>query len=407
MTVSLVQSVAGAGATASVALSGVAAGSLLVAEVRIGPPFGATVTVSDSVNGAWTLAASKEQVSDVHTVYVFFFPNSAAGNPTITVSASTGTTRLNASEWAGVSDDPLGNTAGAQSGAGGPLDSGAITVSAGDLVFGAASNDGAASADWTAGGTTAGGSWVTAASYNEAQHRLYSQGVIATVSGSFSSFPTQAAFTGCTSVVVRFRAAPTDPAPAAAILDSFGGTLSGWTNPALNYGFPLAISGGNLIGDPGDTAGAAWTAAFTPGDLECYITLVNGIAGGTELGLDLADALINAHRYQMVFQGSGATGDYLVRRYSDDFTFTNILSGAHPVAAGDKVGFQRIGNDLNLWHYTGGAWHQFDTVTDATYSGMKHVGVKDYAGTNTYDDFAGGAIAAAAEASFLIPMRMI
>jgi hypothetical protein len=91
-------------------------------------------------------------------------------------------------------------------GSGGPVDSGAISVTAGDLVFGAAGNSNSVAASWTAGGTSAGGTWAVVNTYNDVNHQVMSQYVVATATGSYSSFPTQASFTFCTSQVIQFKA---------------------------------------------------------------------------------------------------------------------------------------------------------------------------------------------------------
>ncbi len=70
--------------------------------------------VSDSVNGAWTLAKAVDEASNFSTSE-YYFPNSAAGTPTITVtySGSTATRKIIASEYTGIAlTNPVDVTAG-------------------------------------------------------------------------------------------------------------------------------------------------------------------------------------------------------------------------------------------------------------------------------------------------------
>ena len=158
-------------------------------------------------------------------------------------------------------------------------------------------------------------------------------------------------------------------APSTSVLAD-GSSVAGFTTPAWNTDpNAMSSSGGNFVGVVGNQSAAAWTSAFTAGDLECYMTLVSGIANGTEFYVCLASATVNAHRYLLLFENSTT---YKLRRYSDDFTQTQIGAGTQATSAGDKLAIQQVGTSINLWIYTGGSWTQFDSVVDATYSDMAY-----------------------------------
>lgn len=177
-------------------------------------------------------------------------------------------------------------------------------------------------------------------------------------------------------------------APSTPVLDTFSGTLANWTNPAWNAG-AMAISGGVVVGTAAAQTAMGWTAPFAAGNgLECFCTLPNGLSNGAESSLRMEHALSNGHGYTLIF--SNATSTYDIRRYSDDFTQVSILTGSRAITAGDKVGIQRIGAAINLWHFTGGAWVLFDTTNDPTYTDLAYIGIGDYNAINTYDDFGGG-----------------
>ena len=88
----------------------VTAGSLLIVAARKG---GAdeTFTVSDNVNGAWTIAVVQFQASQGKQL-IAFFRNAAAGATTVTVSYTTATTlRWSIHEYSGVAtSSPLDQT---------------------------------------------------------------------------------------------------------------------------------------------------------------------------------------------------------------------------------------------------------------------------------------------------------
>lgn len=207
MAASLVQAVNGSGATNTIAVTGVAAGSLLVTVARVGA-LGATVTVADNVNGAWTQAVAQAQSTDGHTGYIFYRENSAAGSLTVTLTTSGGSTRLVFSEWSGVfASGSLGNTNSAQAGAY-PLPSGTVTANDGDLVLGGMTNQRVQVADYVAGGT--GGTWTICNSYSEAEHSVASQYVVGVGTGvTYESAPSDngVTFVNQTSMIAQFRAA--------------------------------------------------------------------------------------------------------------------------------------------------------------------------------------------------------
>lgn len=175
-------------------------------------------------------------------------------------------------------------------------------------------------------------------------------------------------------------------APSTPILDNFSGTLANWTQSAWGSGANFIISGG-LLASPGGGSGMNWTAPFSAGDLEAYVTLANGPHNGCEAHVMLSQSAPNMQGYGLMFDN--AAGNYELRRWSDSFTQTSIASGTRAVAAGDKIAIQRIGTAVNLWHFSG-SWTQFNSVVDATYMGTQYVGIKDFGNTNTYDDYGGG-----------------
>ncbi len=168
-----------------------------------------------------------------------------------------------------------------------------------------------------------------------------------------------------------------------------GTSLASFTGAVWNVSDAMGISAGKIVGSgAGRQSTTARTAAFTAGPLECSVTMSNGFDPSAETTLSIADALVNAHRYCIVYQ---SVSNYIFRRFDDDFTFTTIGSGSQTLSIGDKIALQRIGTSLNYWRDGGGGWSLVQTVNDSTYGSiMQYVGLGDYNTINQYDDFSGG-----------------
>lgn len=145
----------GAGVTLVATLSSVQSGDLLVACFR--ERDGTTInSVSDDVNGAWTVAVTRSVTAA--QIAVYYLQNSAAGSPQVTVTFSGGSVQAdgNFSAWSGVvtasaldATNSAGNTAATTH------SPGSITPSAAALVlscagFGADHGGGAPATGFTA-----------------------------------------------------------------------------------------------------------------------------------------------------------------------------------------------------------------------------------------------------------------
>ena len=126
----------GSSTTTSLAYnSAVTAGDTLVVFVRVGAAISG-VSVSDSVNGAWTSAINTDTVGDSHIVG--YFQNTASGTPTVTVSWTTsGSIRLGILEYGGVAASSLdqGPTYASFSGAAGVATSPSVTTTVASEVL--------------------------------------------------------------------------------------------------------------------------------------------------------------------------------------------------------------------------------------------------------------------------------
>ena len=129
--------------TVVVTLSGVAAGDLLVCAVSAGNASSPTISVSDSLNGAWTpIGAVIRNATMNQCAQLFFFPKSAAGSPVITATLGT-TEQFGAIVAAGFSGvvgvSPLDQNTGQQTSGTNPTSGSVTTTVDGELIFAAVS----------------------------------------------------------------------------------------------------------------------------------------------------------------------------------------------------------------------------------------------------------------------------
>jgi hypothetical protein len=147
--------------SASLAYSGaVGAASFLVCAIRNGtatPPS----SVTDTVNGAWTLAAQKINDASTNDTYlsIWFFPNSAGGTPTVSHNGA-GSTRMCIAEYSGMPAAAAvlaSSTHDDNAGGGGNVvwNSGSVAVPSGASLAIGAYGDG------NDGGGTPNGAWVS------------------------------------------------------------------------------------------------------------------------------------------------------------------------------------------------------------------------------------------------------
>jgi hypothetical protein len=89
-----------------------------------------------------------------------------------------------------------------------------------------------------------------------------------------------------------------------------------------------------------------------------------------------------------------STGDVLkVFRYDNGVGTLLGSTVAQEITNGDAIGIRRTGNDIQIWHRTGGVWSLKAVRTDSTYTGPWFAGFyasDTNAGAFLYDNFGGG-----------------
>ena len=123
-----------------VTLNGVASGDLLTCSMTFGNPGGTTVSVSDNVNGSWSVASAVHYNSVIgQTTAQFYLANSKAGNTTITATAQAASAydAMNCQEWVGAAtSSPLDQATQADGTSANPSSGSVTTTSAGELILG-------------------------------------------------------------------------------------------------------------------------------------------------------------------------------------------------------------------------------------------------------------------------------
>jgi hypothetical protein len=198
----------GAAAGATLSLGAVAAGQFIRCCIRIGAG-GSAPTVADDKDGSYTSAVTGQTDGLGDKCYEFYlYPTVSTASRTVTVTSAGGTIRIIASWFT----PPTGTTGVSVSASNGgsahatSAASGNATAASGDLVAGAAITGNAANFDWTAGGTSAGGTWATDQDFNAASHPLYSQYVVASAGGTFVSQPVYGGTEDVGSTIVVYNA---------------------------------------------------------------------------------------------------------------------------------------------------------------------------------------------------------
>jgi hypothetical protein len=133
--------------TITFSYSNVTAGDTLVGCTAWANGAGITASVADSVNGAWTSMRKQTLASGTDHLEVFYFLNSAAGSPTVTVTYSSAATFRRVAGLAVAGIKTTSAEDGENSGSGNSTDpaSGAFSTAAtNSFIFGCVSNNGAA-----------------------------------------------------------------------------------------------------------------------------------------------------------------------------------------------------------------------------------------------------------------------
>lgn len=148
-----------------------------------------------------------------------------------------------------------------------------------------------------------------------------------------------------------------------------------------------------------------WNPATYGPDCECYLTLTTLVAADARsLVIRIQQPTGSYDGYGLLVDPDPTPDEWTVSRIDNEVWTQLGAVISQNVVNGEKIGLEAIGSDIAAYHYTGGAWSQKLTRSDATYSNAGNTGF--YGTSDTawrYDDFGGGTVVAAGVA---IPVFM-
>jgi hypothetical protein len=131
-------------------------------------------------------------------------------------------------------------------------------------------------------------------------------------------------------------------------------------------------------------------------DCEVYATALALPTNNTDrmdlfLGLQTIGAgTTDGYQLRFVFN-SGAGDTWGIYRVDNDAGTLLGSTTVNNMAAGSKMGFERIGSTLSAYKFSGGVWTLVVSQTDSTYTGLGAIGMATQT-AGRFDDFGGGTL---------------
>ena len=185
--------------------------------------------------------------------------------------------------------------------------------------------------------------------------------------------------------------------PTTGVLDSFGGTLDGWSSLDGTGSVGTISSGQWASGSP--YLWAYWDAGTFGADEEAYITISSMNASVNNNGRVFARpqqvGTANPDGYAVSANALADTVEILVVTNNADTLLGSAIS--QTITAGDSIGIEVVGTSITAYYKVGaGAWASIGTRTDSTYSSSGYIGAgADHYTSVRLDDFGGGTVVAA------------
>lgn len=206
--------------------------------------------------------------------------------------------------------------------------------------------------------------------------------------------------------------------PTTPILDTFNGLTAGNNLSAVDalwsafsgFGIPeLQTVGGNQITSQAGTGNSNYYNVATYVDAEIYVTVATLMASGEFLSLGWANTSLQGYD---VLYTHGAPGNVIIRRLDTGVPTTLATFSSVTLAAGDKLGYRRIGNTFEAWQVPSGsaqAATPLGTTTDpgSPYTTARNIGFTANGTTVRLDDFGGGAMKAAPFLAPRLPLALL
>lgn len=180
--------------------------------------------------------------------------------------------------------------------------------------------------------------------------------------------------------------------PTTSILDSFGGTLSGWTTPAYGNAALSIVTGQVTSGTASAFAGGEW-AGGSFGDTEVYCTIATKGLTGEQIVLHLRESGNTSTWNGYALRVNSFSGLIEILRVTSGNVGATVNSITQAITNGDGVGLRIQSSYLTAWYRSGAAgntWTNIMSGTDTTYTVAGPIGLEIYSTTYKIDDFGGG-----------------
>lgn len=169
----------------------------------------------------------------------------------------------------------------------------------------------------------------------------------------------------------------------ATLLDDFNRTnetpvASPWSNKIVTSNGNMNLASNQLAG-AGGSVNSAWHSTASPAaDFEAYATVATVPADTNVVRIygriaTPGTAGVDGYFLQITMVVSVADTWTLFRL--DNASATSIGTADAVLTDGDKIGLECIGSAIKAYQYTGGAWTNIVSATDATYSAAGKVGL--------------------------------
>lgn len=154
--------------------------------------------------------------------------------------------------------------------------------------------------------------------------------------------------------------------PTTPVLDTFdraneGPPMTGWSDGIAG----LKVVSNTAMSSVNGTSLSLYSGLALAGDTEIYCTVTTKPGAGKNVALYRMDGSLNGYA---IYVQTGSPDAFLIFRV-DALVGTLIGSGSLTLTAGQKIGYQRLGDTHHMWQYDGSAWTHLGFGTDSTYNG--------------------------------------
>ncbi len=190
------------------------------------------------------------------------------------------------------------------------------------------------------------------------------------------------------------------------ILEQFEGAAAGPPNANWSVWPTTAVhirrDGGGLC-DSNDATGFGgdwWNPSTFGPDCECGITVVTlptttGKSIRLELGLIDSPGAATRDGYSLLFTWNSGSADSWTLQIITNNAYSALgATVSQDIVAGDKIGMERIGSTIKAYRFTGGAWAEIVSRSNATHGGAGAIGLVAQSQEWALDDFFGGTVEA-------------